>query len=142
MAETKAAHRWTILRIAKYIGIITGTLLLALLILAAVFFWWIHRGVFTVSRFDPTVWFASQTNETDSTCYRGGMAADIKDRLLKPGMTYQEVERLLGKPDGHSTPKEYQYILGMCSGFRMDYDTLHVYFNVDGKYERAAIIQH
>jgi hypothetical protein len=43
MAETKVAHRWTILRIAKYIGIIIGTLLCALLILAAVFFWNVQR---------------------------------------------------------------------------------------------------
>ena len=98
--------------------------------------------MFTVSRFDPKGWFAPQTNETDSTCHWGGMVADIRDRLLKPGMMHQDVERLLGKPDGHTTLEDYQYILGMCSGFRMDYDKLHVYFDTSGRFERAAIIQH
>ena len=119
-----------------------GILLIAVFALAAFAYWWMSGGVFTTSQFDSTVWFARQTNATDSTCYRGGMAANIRDRILKPSMTHQEVEQLLGKPDGYSTPGEYQYILGMCSGLMWDYDNLHVYFNGEGKYERAAIIQH
>jgi hypothetical protein len=70
------------------------------------------------------------------------MAADIKDRLLTPNLTNVDVEGLLGKPDGLSTPHEYQYILGMCSGFGMDYDNLHIYFNDAGRVERAEIFQH
>lgn len=142
MAEAAISRPWTVSRVAKYLAVTIGSLLLVLVLLVAAFYWWMSGGVFTISRFDPEAWYAPQTNITDSTCYRGGMAADIRDRLLKPGMTHQDVERLLGKPDGHTTPAEYQYILGMCSGFMMDYDNLHIYFDRSGRYERAAIIQH
>lgn len=142
MADVAAARPWTFLRALKWVGVAIGTLLITAVALAVFAYWWMSGGVFTTSRFNSTVWFAPQTNEIDSTCYRGGMAADIKDRLLTPGMTHQDVEQLLGKPDGHSMPGEYQYILGMCSGLMMDYDILHVYFNGAGKYERAAIVQH
>lgn len=104
--------------------------------------WWIHDGVFRSDRFNAQSWSRPRTNAEDSTCYRGGMAADIKNRLVTPSMTNVDVERLLGQPDGVSNPREYQYILGMCSGFRMDYDILHIYFNQAGRVERAKIIQH
>lgn len=88
------------------------------------------------------MWHAPTTNETNSTCYRGGMAHDIRQRLLNQGMSRADVVRLLGEPDGHSTMHEYRYVLGMCSGFLMDYDDLHVYFNNDGNLSHAEIIQH
>ena len=119
-----------------------GAFACALVALFVAAHWWMTGGVFTTARFDSAVWLAPQTSETDTTCHRGHMAADIKERVLKREMTREDVERVLGKPDGYSTAGEYQYILGMCSGLLMDYDNLHVYFDSDGKYERAAIVQH
>jgi hypothetical protein len=106
------------------------------------FLWWIHSHVFSVSKYDPAIWFAQTTNETDLTCYRGGMAHDIIDHHLNINMTNTQVESLLGKPDGTSSPSHYAYTLGMCSGFKIDYDTLDVNFDDTGKYLNAAIHQH
>jgi hypothetical protein len=104
--------------------------------------WWIHDGVFRMQSFDAKQWFAPLTKETEFGCYRGGMARDIKDRVLKPQMSRNDVMGVLGKPDGHSTEEQYQCILGMCSGFQMDYDVLHVYFDGLGRFTHARIMQH
>lgn len=106
------------------------------------FSWWMHSHVFSISKFDPVIWFAPASNETESSCYRGGMAHDIIDRLLNGNMTNRQVESLLGKPEEGSLPSHYTYTLGMCSGFRFDYDTLDIYFNDKGTYVHATIIQH
>ena len=140
--EATTAAGWTVRKLAKVVIIGFGLLIGALLAVLAVFSWWASHGIFASSHFDPNVWFAKQTNETDSTCYRGGMAEDIKKRLLKPGMTHADVERILGKPDSRAMGSEYRYTLGMCSGFKMDYDDLHVYFDASGQYKKAIIIQH
>lgn len=105
-----------------------------------VFWWWASKGTFSTSKFDPEVWFAKQTNESEMGCYRGGMAFDIRDTILVNGMPQEKVASLLGAPDS-SKDSEYQYILGMCSGFRVDYDVLHVYFK-DGSLVNAEVYQH
>lgn len=125
----------------KAIAAFVGLLALGFVALLAAFVWWSSSGVFSTSKFNATEWFAKQTNETEVTCYRGGMANDIKNRLLNPGMSTIEVERLLGEPDFKASA-EYRYVLGMCSGIGWDYDDLHVYFDNHGKLVRAAIIQH
>lgn len=75
------------------------------------------------------------------TCYRGGMADDIKNLLLRKGMTKLELEQQLGKTD-YEFPLKYQYVLGMCSGLGLDYDTLDIYFDSEGKLIDTAISQH
>ncbi|OGS90182.1 MAG: hypothetical protein A2061_10050 [Gallionellales bacterium GWA2_59_43] len=142
MTEVKAKTPVTFRRVAKYIAIAIGVLAIALILFVAVLYWWMSGGVFTVSRFDRTQWFAPQTEAAEFTCYRGKMAGDIKNRLLIPGMSRQDAEHLLGVPAEHVTPAEYQYILGVCSGFMIDYDVLHIYFDPDGKYTSSEIVQH
>lgn len=137
-----ASTRWTIRRFVKVVAVAIVSLVAALFALLAAFSWWASHGIFATSRFDPAIWFAKQTNETDITCYRGGMAQDIRERLLNPGMTHEDVERVLGKPERGATTSEYRYTLGMCSGLKMDYDDLHIYFDTTGKYEKSAVIQH
>jgi hypothetical protein len=115
-----------------------------LAILAALFdtfAWWSSVGVFSTSKFDPIKWSAPVPDELDSTCYRGGMAIDIRDRLLKPGASKQFIDNLLGKPD-HSEPHEYRYVVGMCSGLGWDYDILHIYFGKQEQLTHAVIIHH
>jgi outer membrane protein assembly factor BamE (lipoprotein component of BamABCDE complex) len=142
MDTANASLGWSFWRVAKYVLVTLGILFGVLVGLVAFAFWWMSSGVFTVDRFDNKTWSRLITNAEDSTCYRGGMASDIKKRLLKRGMSRADVERLLGQPDRVSNPREYQYILGMCSGFQIDYDNLHIYFDEQGGLERAAIIQH
>lgn len=69
------------------------------------------------------------------------MANDIRNLLLRKGMTKLEVEQRLGKPD-HESSLKYQYVLGMCSGLGLDYDTLDIYFDSEGKLIDTAISQH
>lgn len=69
------------------------------------------------------------------------MANDVRNLLLRKGMTKFEVGQLLGKPDDESS-LEYQYVLGLCSGMGWDYDNLHIYFDSEGKLIDTAIIQH
>ncbi|MES2674590.1 MAG: outer membrane protein assembly factor BamE [Pseudomonadota bacterium] len=114
----------------------------SLLIFAAVlaFWWWASKGIYSTSKFNPEVWFAKQTNESEMGCYRGSMAFDVRDNLLVNGMSKEKVVSLLGAPD-LSKDSEYQYVLGICSGLRIDYDVLHVYFK-DGGFVNAKVYQH
>lgn len=118
------------------------TLLVVVCCFVAIVVWWMNYNVFGTSSFDSKVWFAHQTDKSDVTCYRGGMAEDIRESMLNPKMTHKDIENILGTPDGGATKKEYRYILGMCSGIGMDYDDLHIYFDQTGHYEKSAIIQH
>lgn len=121
----------------RFILVVFGTPAL----LYAAFNWWTQGGVFSIARFDPAKWQAKVPDKLDTTCYRGSMAYDIRDRVLRTGMAAQEVQQLLGKPDFNS-PTELRYVLGMCSGLGWDYDDLHVFLNQQGRVERVAIIQH
>lgn len=105
-----------------------------------IFKWWASTGTFSTSKYDPEAWFKKQTNESVTSCYRGSMAFDIRDNLLVKGMSKEKVFSLLGEPDS-SNESEYQYVLGMCSGLRIDFDVLHVYFK-DGALANAEVYQH
>ncbi len=78
---------------------------------------------------------------TDSSCYRGGMAHDLKTNILRVGLTKADVEKLLGQPDSNRA-SIYEYLLGMCSGFRIDFDTLDVHFDSDSKVVKVYVVQH
>lgn len=69
------------------------------------------------------------------------MAHNIKTNILHAGLSQAEVEKLLGAPD--STKNEvHAYFLGMCSGLRIDFDTLDVHFTPAGKLLKVQIFQH
>lgn len=131
----------TIRRIIKAVAIVFAALLFLVAVMLGIFVWWSSVGVFSIEKFDPAKWHAPISDAQDVTCYRGGMAIDIRDHILGRGETKQFVEGLLGKPD-FATEGEYRYILGMCSGLGLDYDDLHIYFNNQGGITGAEIIQH
>ncbi|HXH04286.1 MAG TPA: hypothetical protein VNN09_13345 [Candidatus Competibacteraceae bacterium] len=128
-------------KIIKVVVIVFAAFLFIVGVPLGVFVWWSSVGVFSTEKFDHAKWHAPILDAQDATCHRGGMAIDIRDRLLVQGQTKQFVERLLGKPD-FVAETEYRYTLGMCSGMRMDYDDLHIYFDNQGKITDAKIIQH
>lgn len=131
-----------VLKIIKWILISIGAIFLVLLFLFIFAYWYMSSGVFSSESFDQTKWHAALTDESDATCYRGGMAKDIQNNLLSNAMTENDVVILLGKPSGHFTKQEYQYSLGMCSGLAFDYDYLHIYFDEKAHFSHAKIIQH
>ncbi len=69
------------------------------------------------------------------------MAHDIKTNILRAGLTKAEVERLLGAPDFNRADSN-EYFLGMCSGLRIDFDTLDVHFNPEGRLVKVQVVQH
>jgi hypothetical protein len=69
------------------------------------------------------------------------MANDIKTNVLRVSQSRSEVEKLLGKPDA-KRGAVYEYGLGMCSGLRVDFDTLDVHFSPEGTLTSVFIIQH
>jgi hypothetical protein len=138
MSDGSTPRRWTILRVVKYAAI---SLLVAAVAVVGWQYWLFKGGIFSTSRFDSEKWKELSFNNDDFSCYRGGMANDLKDRVLLPTMSRASVENLLGKPD-RSGVEDLEYTLGMCSGLRIDFDSLNVYFNEHGGLTRVAITQH
>lgn len=114
-----------------------GGLLTAL----ATLFWHASGDAFSSDDFDPATWRQSVPEKLETSCWRGGMARDIQRRIVRPGMSRADVIAALGTPDGQR-PEEFSYVLGMCSGIRIDYDDLHVRFNERGEVAQVLIIQH
>ena len=119
------------------------SLVLGVLFTAAYCSYRLSLSPFETDAFEKAEWQQETSFEESFSCYRGGMANDIKNNKLTAGMQAKHVVNLLGKPDTTTPNKqETQYILGMCSGFRIDYDVLHIYFNEQGELTDAKIIQH
>jgi hypothetical protein len=97
---------------------------------------------FSFSDFNQKKWFAPVSTAESLSCYRGSMGNDIVENVLKAGMSHQDVVNLLGPPEREETPRESEYVLGMCSGLGMDYDVLHIYFYQSGKLTHSEILQH
>ena len=81
-------------------------------------------------------------NKMDSSCYRGGMAEDIRANILKSNMTREDVINILGRPDSPDGSFALEYVLGMCSGLGVDYDNLEIYFDHTDRFSNAVIRQH
>jgi hypothetical protein len=69
------------------------------------------------------------------------MAHDLKTNILRTGLTKAEVEKLLGEPDSNRVTF-HEYFLGMCSGLRIDFDTLDVHFDSEGRLVKVQVVQH
>ncbi len=122
-----------------------GALILATLAMFAIFIcwqYWLYKGgIFKTSRFDEHEWKSLNRKTSDSSCYRGGMAHDLQTNVLRTGQPQGEIEKLIGKAD-FSREMVDSYFLGMCSGLRIDFDTLDVHFNAEGKLTSVHIVQH
>ena len=82
--------------------------------------------------FDAKIW-KSQHNKSTSDNPRGKMASDLKNRVIKPGMTKTQILQMLGPPDFSQNEATFTYNLGSWSGFRMDGDVFDVDFNKSGR---------
>lgn len=83
----------------------------------------------------------NKVGTTDSLCYRGGMAHDVKTDVLRAGLTKPEVEKLLGPPDLIKVTT-HEYFLDRCSGFRIDFNNLDVHFDSGGRLLKVELVQH
>lgn len=126
----------------KLIFISLGAISIALVTLLLLAYWYMSSGVFGSESFEKTKWHIAISDENSATCYRGGMAKDIRDNFLSNKMNENDIINLLGAPDRYFAKNEYQYSLGMCSGLGFDYDSLHIVVDEHGYFSQAKIIQH
>lgn len=80
----------------------------------------------------------------EQECIRGGMVSDLQRRHLIPGTPRVNVVALLGpgRPTARGDKKGIDYNLGMCSGFRMDFDSLIVAFDESDRLTNSWTVQH
>lgn len=130
----------TLLKVLRIAAMVFLGLLVALILFLAYAIWYFGGGIFGDEDFEPVKWQAGPSATADR-CYRGGMAKDIRDRIVPKGMSRNQVERVLGKPD-QGKSSEYRYVLGKCSGLGIDYDDLHIYFDEQGVVVNVLILQH
>jgi hypothetical protein len=95
------------------------------------------------TKFDRETWLSYSLNQSGD-CVRGVMVSDLKSRHLHRGTDRKTIEELLG-PDDSSASMENacrEYLLGMCSGFGMDFDGLVVCYDGNGKLKDSYTVQH
>ena len=130
---------------------------IAVIIVAAVIMFTpigMHVAPFYGDTFDPGRWRTAHQGKTptevakkQSQCIRGAMYGDLKHRVLKPGINRAKVVALIGVPDfgsggvhkGHQCAR---WNLGMCSGFKIDFDSLNVCFDKEGIVRHVFRLQH
>ena len=134
----------------------TLVLILTLLFLVVTLLLVVHELPFMGKRFDAEAWTTSDSCEeltvrdcawTHGECTkRAPMVRNlVRNHLIVDRTTRETVTALLG-------PKEYSvsahgrscegYVLGMCSGLRIDYDSLYVCYGKNGTVSAAGQIQH
>ncbi|HEY1016071.1 MAG TPA: hypothetical protein VGE07_25400 [Herpetosiphonaceae bacterium] len=91
--------------------------------------------------FDQALWLQQQNTFVRDNP-RGLMAHELATLLETQRLTRAEVLALLGAADGESYDTMLSYELGMWSGFRMDHDTLDIYFDSTDRVEDARVVQH
>lgn len=117
---------------------VVGIVLLAIAVTIAVSFCVIFLN--NDRQFSRDVWVSSADIEHDNP--RLHMAVDVRDRVIRPGMSRSDVVRLLGKPDSGMKDVEYfmpgihemmEYYLGYSGHqFAIDPDFLTVYLDKSG----------
>jgi hypothetical protein len=101
----------------------------------------LFNNPFNDKRFSREVWL-EHANSKDPDNPRGRMASDLRRRILRDGMSKEQVIEFLGEPDFSADDNAYKYNLGAWSGFRIDYDPFDVYFDESGVVARIEIVQH
>jgi hypothetical protein len=125
------------------IGIIMIPVLLNALIL-----WGLHDRPFHGRALDRGIWDEALKDDSNHmSSPRCEMAKELQGRLVREKSTRAEVVALLGEPEDMSKADKQRlhflsYTLGMCSGFRVDYDSLDIHFDENDRVKRVCIVQH
>jgi hypothetical protein len=121
-------------------GVVVSVLLVSIGFLFFLRFF-IFQNPFNDQRFNQSLW-AAYSGSTDPNNPRGQMYEDLTTKNLKKGMSKQDVLTLLGEPDFSKEEAVFKYNLGAWSGFRIDYDSLDIAFDQDGKVKAFYRVQH
>lgn len=122
------------------IGLRNGIVILLLIVVVVQGFSWLISP-FDEREFDQTTWVQFYQSE-DPNNPRGQMYDDLRKRLLKDKPDRAEVIAMLGEPDYGKSDRGYEYMLGAWSGFRIDYDSMHISFDESGRVEYVGRVQH
>lgn len=140
-SEAVCAMEWLVKRIFQMIGL-GGLALLALALGTREILDYRNKA-----DFNQALWRSAPAcgrDGCDAECVRGQMVRDLTSRYLTPGMQQSAITALLGDaaPRQTSRGKLIEYDLGMCSGFRMDYDVLVILFGDDDRFIKSWTEQH
>lgn len=125
----------------RVLFIIAGLLLVAFAGLIIYVRFYFFNNPFNDLRFDRNVW-AAYKDSSDPNNPRGQMYEDMTKKVLKKGMSKEEVVTLLGEPDFSKEKLIFKYNIGAWSGFRIDYDTLDIHFDPQGQVTDFTRAQH
>jgi hypothetical protein len=103
--------------------------------------WLYDGGVFETGQFVESKWKKEPAGSDVFECYRGGMAADLQNRVLTKGMTRDAVRQLLGEPNKEASGA-LEYNLGFCSKVGVDLDTLDIDFDERNELQHVRVRQH
>jgi hypothetical protein len=96
---------------------------------------WLATDEFGGAEFDARLWAPLPRSGEEDPCRRGRMVRELQRRVLLPGISSAEVERVLGEPDqGVRALVEYRYALGGCTGRPAWAGSLRIHFAEDGSY--------
>lgn len=137
MSEAPASEVKTELAILKWVTVAFAVF--SVLVTLAFFTWWAMKDqfVFGGQPFNQVEWVTAKPTP-DSRCFRGEMALDIQQSVLKRGMTRQQTTLLLGRPNWEdATTSEYD--LGYCL---WDTHGLVLFFDATQHLSHSRIAQH
>jgi hypothetical protein len=85
-----------------------------------------------------------EIHEEEIDCLKGAMVGDLKKNyLIKNVTTKKDVKQFLGEPEYlNHIDSGFRYDIGMCTGFKIDYDTLDIFFDKDDKIIDIFVVQH
>lgn len=151
----KAENQRRMLTFSRFFLRGIGILSLALGGLSSGLFWNMHKSPFRGEAFERTKWELEGSCQglsdlecalKEESCPRGGMFRDLtRNYLIPETVSRDEVHALLGRTEhtveinGQSCPA---YSLGMCSGIRIDYDSLYVCFDSNDRISSVGRFQH
>jgi hypothetical protein len=141
--DRQVAHTKSLLqmKIRYRLRTIIIALSLAAIVLALAIFLVRRADPFSGVAFDRAVWIRFRNND-DPDNPRAQMVSDLLRNHLHQGMSQSEVIELLGEPEEKPNRNHYEYVLGMWSGFRVDYDVLEVDFDSAGRVSLIRVVQH
>jgi len=91
--------------------------------------------------FDATLWREQQDSfATDNP--RGQMVYHLRESILEPGMSKDQIRLILGEPDYAEEAYVFKYNLGRWTGWQRDFNSLDLHFDEGGHLRRIEITQH
>ena len=116
-------------------------IVLALLLPIIIYKFFLFPNIWNDLTFNENHWKQFH-NSRESDNPRGKMYEDLRSKLLDRRPPKEVVLQMLGEPDFSKEDSFLSYNLGMWSGFRVDYDSIDIYFDENGVVMDVKRVQH